>query len=63
MGLIKDVVYRRKVRELAVLRQRNIEAVELVTAHVLINTWQELEYRLDNCQATTRAHIEVYGRA
>jgi hypothetical protein len=28
----------------------------------LMNTWQELEYRLDICQATTGAHIEVYGR-
>ena len=31
--------------------------------HMLINTWQELEYRLDICLATTGAHIEVYGRA
>ena len=30
---------------------------------MLINTWQELEYRLDICRATTGAHIEVYGRA
>ena len=58
-----DVVYRRKVRDLADLRQRIVEAVELVTAHVLINTWQELEYRSDICRATTAAHIEVYGRA
>jgi hypothetical protein len=45
------------------LRQRIIEAVELVTPHRLINTWQELEYRLDICRATTGAHTEVYGRA
>jgi len=63
VGFIKDVVYRRKVRVLADLRQRIIEAVELVTPHMLINTWQELEYRLDICQATIVAHIEVYGRA
>jgi hypothetical protein len=56
-------VYGRKVRDLADLRQRNVEAVELVTAHMLLNTWQELEYRLDICRATTAAHIEVYGRA
>jgi len=56
---IKDVVYRRKVRDLADLRQRIIEAVELM----LINTWQELEYRLHICRATTGAHIEVNGRA
>jgi len=43
-GFIKDVVYRRKVRHLADLRQHSIEAVELITPHMLINTWQELEY-------------------
>jgi hypothetical protein len=26
---------------------------------LLTNTWQELEYRLDICRATTGAHIEV----
>ena len=56
-------MYRRKVRDLADLRQRIIEAVELVTAHMLVNTWQELDLRLDICRATTGAHIEVYGRA
>ena len=56
-------VYRRKVRDLADLRQRIIEAVEFITPHMLINTWQELEYRLDICRATTGAHIEVYGCA
>jgi len=40
-----------------------IESVELITHHLLINTWQELEYRLYICRATTGAHIEVYGRA
>jgi hypothetical protein len=45
------------------LRQHNIEAVELITPHMLINTWQELEYCLDICRATTGAHIEVYGHA
>jgi len=37
--------------------------LELITAHMLTNTWQELEYRLDICRAITGAHIEVYGRA
>jgi hypothetical protein len=37
--------------------------LKLTTPHMLINTWQELEYRLDFCRATTGAHIEVYGRA
>jgi len=62
-GFIKDVVYRRKVRDLADLRQRIIEAVERITPHMLINTWQEPEYRLDICRATTSANTEVYGRA
>ena len=62
-GFIKDVLYRRKVRDLADLRQRIIEAIELITPHMLINTSQELEYRLGICRATTCAHIEVYGRA
>jgi hypothetical protein len=59
-GFIKDVVYSRKVRDLADLRQRIIEAVELITLHMLINTWQRLENRLDVCQAATGAHMEVY---
>jgi hypothetical protein len=62
-GFIKDFVYSRKVRDLADLRQRIIEAVELITRHMLINTCHELEYHLDICRATTGAHIEVYGRA
>jgi hypothetical protein len=36
----------------AVARQiskRIIEAVELITPHIQINTWQELEYHLDTC--------------
>jgi hypothetical protein len=62
-GVIKDVVHRRKVRDLADLRQRIIETADLITPHMLINTWQEREYRLYICRATTGAHIEVYGRA
>ena len=62
-NVLKNVVYGRKVRDLAHFRQLIIEAVELITLHMLINTWQELEYRLDICRATTGAHIEVYGRA
>ena len=63
MGFIKDVVYSRKVRDLADLRQCIIEAVKLVTPHMLINKWQELQYHLDIRQATAGAQIEVYGHA
>jgi hypothetical protein len=59
----EDVVYSRKVQDLAGLRQHIIEAVELITPHMLINTWQELEYCLDICRATAGAHTEVYGCA
>jgi hypothetical protein len=62
-GFIKDVVYSTKVRDLADLRQRIIEAVEFITPHMLINMCQELEYRLDICRATIGAHNKVYGRA
>jgi len=34
-----------------------IEAAELITPHMLINTWQEIEYRLGVSRATTGAHI------
>ena len=60
---IKEVVYMRKFRDLADLRQRIIETVELITPHMLISTWQELEYSLDICRATTDAHMKMYGRA
>jgi len=36
--------------------------LEFITPHMLINTWQEFEYRLDICRATTGARTEVYGR-
>ena len=45
------------------LRHNSDDDLELITPHMLINTWQELEYRLDICLATTGAHIEVYRRA
>jgi hypothetical protein len=60
---IKDIVYRRKVWDLADLRQRIIEAVERITPHMLINMWQELEYHLGICRATTGAHSEMYRHA
>jgi hypothetical protein len=57
-GFIKDVAYRRKVQDVADLRQRIIEAVELITPHMLINKWQELEYRLDICRELCQADIQ-----
>jgi hypothetical protein len=57
------IAYSRNVTDLADLRQRIVEAVELITPHMVINTWQELEYRLDICRATTGALIEAHQRA
>ena len=57
-GFIKYVVYRRKFRDLADLSQDIMQAVEFITPHMQINTWQEHEYRLDICRATTGAHIK-----
>jgi len=45
------------------LRHNSDDDLELITPLMLIDKWQELEYRLDICRATTGAHIEVYGRA
>ena len=42
-------------RYLTDLRQRIIEAVELI--NMLINTWKELEYRLDICRAIRMMRI------
>jgi len=66
-----STVYRvtpKKIYALPYMRMRVLrhnsdnDDLELVTPHILIKTWQELEYRLDICRATTGAHIEVYGR-
>ena len=56
-------MYSRKVQDLADLRQCITEAVELITPHMLINMWQELEYHLDIHRATADARIEVYRHA
>jgi len=32
--------------------------LELITHHMLINTWRQLEYRFDICRATTGATLK-----
>jgi len=59
----KDFYARPYMRMRDLRHNSDNDDLELITAHMLINTWQELEYRLDICRATTGAHIEVYGRA
>jgi len=55
--------YARPYMRMRDLRHNSDDDLELITPHMLNNTWQELEYRLDICRATTGAHIEVYVRA
>jgi hypothetical protein len=45
-------------RDLAVLLARIIAAVKNIDAPMLTHVWQELEYRIDVCRVTHRAHIE-----
>ena len=51
---------RRKGRDLTDLRQRIIEAVELITPHMLINTWQELELSVELQQVSTLECTDVH---
>jgi len=55
--------YARPYMRLRYLRHNSDDDLELITPHMLINAWQELEYRFDICQATAGAHNEVYERA
>jgi hypothetical protein len=53
----KDVYARcvqQKFRELADLRQLIFETDEFITPHMLINKWQELEYRSDIYRASLK---------
>jgi len=59
----KDFIARPYMRMRDLRHNSDNDELELITLHMLNNTWQELEYRLDVCRATTGAHIEVYGRA
>jgi hypothetical protein len=40
------------------LKNRITVAMETITLDMLIRVWQELDYRLDVCHVTKRAHIE-----
>jgi hypothetical protein len=47
-------------RDLAVLLARIIAAVKNIDAPMLTRVWQELDYRIDVCRVTRRAHIEHF---
>ncbi|PSN42725.1 hypothetical protein C0J52_13598 [Blattella germanica] len=41
-------------------RQRIIGAVQLITPDMLVNTWQEIEYRFGLCRDINGAYVEVH---
>jgi hypothetical protein len=47
------------IHDIQHLKERIREAAASVTADVLGRVWQEMEYRLDVCRATNRAHIQL----
>jgi hypothetical protein len=48
------------VQGVAELHCRITAACETVTPAMLQNTWREVEYCLNICQATKGAHVEIY---
>jgi hypothetical protein len=48
------------MQDVAELRRQVIEACETVAPVMLQNTWREVEYRLNICQATKGTHVEIY---
>jgi hypothetical protein len=59
-GFVKDIVYSSPVADLETLKRRITNAVMSVTEDMLTKTWNEIENRLVDIQATRGAHIEVY---
>ena len=59
-GGVKDKVYSTKVTNIADLKARIIDAIGSITPAMLLNTWQEIEYRLDIIRVTKGAHVEVW---
>jgi hypothetical protein len=58
-GYVKQTVYSVRIHNIQHLKQRIREVAASVTPDVLGRVWQEVEYRLDVCRATSRAHIEL----
>ena len=58
--ILKDIVYRTKVRDMIDLKQRISHAIATIDEATLQQTWQEIVYRLDVLRGTNGAHIEVY---
>jgi len=54
------LVYKVKINNLQCLEARKRDAVATVTHNILRNTWTDVEYRLDMCRATRKAHNEIH---
>jgi hypothetical protein len=59
-GYVKNFAYEVKVNDLQHLKARIRDDAVTVTPNMLQTTWNEVEYRLDICRATNRAHTEIY---
>jgi hypothetical protein len=57
---VKNIVYQVRINDLQPLKACIRDAVATVTPNMLQAMWNEVEYRLDICRATKRAHIEIY---
>ena len=58
--MLKDIVYRTKVRDMTDLKQRIFNAIATIDEATLQQTWQKIEYCLDVLRATNGADIEMY---
>jgi hypothetical protein len=59
LGYVKQIVYSVRMHDIQLLKQRLREAAASVNPDVLARVWQEMEYGLDVCRATSGAHIEL----
>ena len=59
-GYVKDKVFSTQVPDITNLKARITDAFATITEDILVNTWREVDYRLDVLRATKGAHVEVY---
>ncbi|GBN63446.1 hypothetical protein AVEN_177709-1 [Araneus ventricosus] len=58
-GYVKQHGYSERINEINHLKQRITNVIHSVTPDILTRVWEELDYRLDVCRATNRAHIKL----
>jgi hypothetical protein len=58
-GYVKQTVYNVRIHNVQHLKQRIREVAASVTPDVHGRVWQEVEYHLDVCRATSGVHIEL----